>query len=260
MPLGERALRVVLDHVVELGDAAETSYLEVKREIDLAKPAGFTKVAKFLLGVANRAPTVAARHFQGHAVMVLGAARGETPGLPVGTEVHELEDRLRPYLGAAFPAFEFGRLPAGPDREVLFVIGAPPVQGQPPYPCRKNYAGSDPKENLADGAIYIRGQSNTRPANAGEVDALLERARAGNTRPDVDLTLEVKGPVERVARLDQLMDALYEHTAQTFRDALATPPAPRPPIPQVTSFFDTPRRLSVDQRGVPLRNVSPGAK
>ncbi|MFC5063661.1 hypothetical protein [Actinomycetospora atypica] len=42
--------------MVKVGDEAETSYLEVKSEIDLTKPTGITKVAKFLLGAANRSP------------------------------------------------------------------------------------------------------------------------------------------------------------------------------------------------------------
>jgi hypothetical protein len=139
VPLGERALRDILDHVVAVGDEAESHYLEAKSGIDLAKSAGVAKVAKFLLGSANRLPRDAARHFQGYAVLVIGVGKGQADGIVRGTEPHELEERLRPYLGTQFPAFELGRITVSPDREVLFVIAQPPRDGQIIFPC---HAGS----------------------------------------------------------------------------------------------------------------------
>lgn len=35
IPLGERALRGILGHVVAVGDEAETTYLEVKSSLDM---------------------------------------------------------------------------------------------------------------------------------------------------------------------------------------------------------------------------------
>src|SRR5665647_2493699 len=99
IPLGERALQSILDHVIAVGDEAETTYLEVKSSLALGSKTGVAKVAKFLLGVANRRPNEAASHFHGYAVLVIGAQKGGAPGVPRGVEPHELEDRLRPYLG-----------------------------------------------------------------------------------------------------------------------------------------------------------------
>jgi len=62
-------------------------------------------------------------------VLVIGAQEGHADGVDRGLEAHELEDRLRPYLGPQFPAFEFGRIGVGADREVLFVIAQPPEDG-----------------------------------------------------------------------------------------------------------------------------------
>lgn len=227
VPLGERALRSVLKHVVEAGDEAERSFLEVKREIDLQRRAGIAKVAKFLLGVANREPRAAARYFQGHSVLVLGAEKGQAPGIPRGLEFHELEDKLRPYLGVGFPPFELGRLAAGPDREVLFVVGAPPQQGQPPFPCRKAFEGDKQQEHLQEGAIYVRGQSNTRPATAGEIDMLIERARTVDARPEVNLDLQVRGQVHRVGALTELMNAAFQSVERQFRVSLQERPVSR---------------------------------
>lgn len=215
IPLGERAWRSILDHVIAVGDEAETTYLEVKSSLDLGSKAGVAKVAKFLLGAANRRPHEAARHFHGYAVLVIGAQRASMPGVPRGVEAHELEDRLRPYLGSQFPAYEFGRIGVGDDREVLFVIAQPPHDGQPIFPCHKSFQGDDRRDNLEDGAVYVRGASNTRPARAGEVLALVERARGGSKSP-IDLDVEIVGPIGRVDRIDEVLERLYEFEDEQF--------------------------------------------
>lgn len=119
--LGERALRSILDRVLAVGDEAETNYLEVKSALDPTSTAGAAKVAKFLLGAANRRPEEAVRYFHGYAVLVIGAQKSRAGGVARGVEAHELEDRIRPYLGPQFPAFEFGRIGVDADREVLFI-------------------------------------------------------------------------------------------------------------------------------------------
>jgi hypothetical protein len=77
LPLGERSLRLILDYVLAVGDEAETSYLEVKSSLDLSSKAGVAKVAKFLLGAANRRPKEAARQFRGHVVASWSSEEGK---------------------------------------------------------------------------------------------------------------------------------------------------------------------------------------
>ena len=79
--LGERAQRSILDHVIAVGDEAETTYLEVKSSLDLGSKVGVAKVAKFLLGAANRRSHEAARHFQGYAIPIIGAQKGIASGV-----------------------------------------------------------------------------------------------------------------------------------------------------------------------------------
>lgn len=222
IPLGERALGSILDHVLAVGDESETNYLEVKSSIDLISTEGVAKVAKFLLGAANRRPQEAARYFHGYAVLVIGARKGHADGVVRGVEAHELEDRLRPYLGPQFPAFEFGRIGVDTDREVVFVIAQPPQDGQSIFPCHKSFHGGKGQERLDDGAIYLRGASNTRPARAGEVLALVERAR-GSGKPPINLDVEVLGSISRVERVDEVMERLYEFEEEEF-----TKPRPAP--------------------------------
>lgn len=215
VPLGERAWQSVIDHVMAVGDAAETTYLEAKSTLDVASKAGRAKVAKFLLGAANRLPTEANRHFNGYGVLVIGAEKGTAQGVQRGTEAHDLENSLRPYLGSQFPPFEFGRVGVSDEREVLFVIAQPPRNGQPPFPCHKTYQGDDGRDSLEDGAVYVRGASNTRPARAGEMLALVERAKGGGKTP-IDLDVEITGPVNRVARVDEMLGLLYDGEDERF--------------------------------------------
>ena len=215
VPLGERALRSILDHVIAVGDEAESTYLEVKSNLDVTSKVGTAKVAKFLLGAANRRPQEAARHFHGYAVLVVGAEKGIASGVGRGVEAHELEDRLRPYLGPQFPAFEFGRIGVGADKEVLFVIAQPPQEGQTIFPCQRNFQGEDRRDNLEDGAIYVRGTSNTRPARSGEVLALVERARGGGKQP-IDLEVEVLGPISRIYRVEEILEIMRDCEEEQF--------------------------------------------
>ncbi|MFG2000450.1 hypothetical protein ACGFNU_15010 [Spirillospora sp. NPDC048911] len=247
IPLGERSLRSILDHVLAVGDEAETSYLEVKSALDPTSKAGVAKVAKFLLGAANRRPQEAARHFRGHAVLVIGAQKGSAQGIPRGVEAHELEDRLRPYLGPQFPAFEFGRISVDDEREVLFMIAQPPQDGQPIFPCHKNFQGEDRRDNLEDGAIYVRGASNTRPARAGEVLTLVERARGGGKSP-IDLGVEVVGSIGRVDRIDEVLEQLYEFEEEQFSKPQNPTTKKSSPAFSAASIFGRTQPLSPKER------------
>ncbi|MFF5794649.1 hypothetical protein ACFY5D_21605 [Paeniglutamicibacter sp. NPDC012692] len=215
IPLGERIQKSILDYVTAVGDAAETTYLEAKSSLDVTSKVGVAKVAKFLLGAANRRPSEAARHFHGYSVLIIGAQQGSAPGVPRGAEPHELEDRLRPYLGPQFPAFEFGRIGIDDHNEVLFIIAQPPQEGQSIFSCHKTYQSDDRRDSLEDGAIYVRGTSNTRPARSGEVLALVERARGGG-KPSIQLEVVILGSVCRVDRVQDVFEILYEREEEVF--------------------------------------------
>ncbi|RRD23353.1 hypothetical protein [Actinomyces bowdenii] len=223
LPLGERAWRRILEHIIAVGDEAETSYLEVKSWLDLSgnDKAATAKIAKFLLGAANRLPRQAARNFQGYAVLVIGAEKDQARGVPRGIEAHELEDRLRPYYGAHFPGFELGRLALEADREVLFIISPPPQEGHSIFPCCKEYQGNNRQNSLENGAIYVRGSSNTRPARSEEVQDLVERARAHN-KPPIDLEVTVIGDIHRVDDVEQVLEQWRECQEEWFIEQLST--------------------------------------
>ena len=227
IPLGERSWHAILQHVMKVGDEAETSYLETKSTLDITTTRGkahankqaVAKIAKFLLGAANRLPKDASRHFQGHAVLVIGAEKGQALGVPRGIELHDLENSLRPYLGPKFPNFELGRITLSDEREVLLIIAPPPKDGEQIYPCCKNYQPEERRDNLRDGAIYVRGSSNTREARHEEVLALLERSRSRKKSP-IDLEVSLDGPIYRVVEIDDALNRLYDQEESDFNERI----------------------------------------
>ncbi|WP_230207839.1 hypothetical protein [Microlunatus sp. Gsoil 973] len=247
IPLGERALRSILDHVIDVGDEAETTYLEVKSSADPTSKSGSVKIAKFLLGAANRRPQEAAHHFRGYAVLVIGAGKGSVQGVPRGVEAHELEDRLQQYLGPQFPGFEFGRVSVDDDREVLFVIALPPEDAQTIFPCHKGFQGEDRRDSLENGAIYVRGTSNTRPARAGEVLMLVERARGGGKSP-IDLDVQILGSIGRVDRIDEVMEVLRRFEEERFTKPEVPTERPAAYAFLASDLFRRTKPMSADER------------
>ncbi len=225
VPFGVHRLKMILEGVLAEGvlaegDKAELAALEAKSDIDVSeKGLGIAKVAKFVLGAANRMPGVAQRQFHGYAVMVLGAEGGSTPGLPSGIEGHELGDRLRAYLGPNGPNWDLARLPAGDDREVLFIVVDPPKPGEPPYPCHKDFQPQDKqdaKHALRDGALYVRDKSNTRTARAVEVLALFERGKA-ISRPEVAVSLTCDGVAVSLHDANETLEYVVSMQTKQYR-------------------------------------------
>ncbi|HEX8081563.1 MAG TPA: hypothetical protein VF557_15230 [Jatrophihabitans sp.] len=250
-PIGERRLQAILDEVIRGGDAAETDYLEAKSDVDLQDPLGLAKVAKFILGAANRPPAKAQRHFRGHAVMVIGAHAGAAPGVATGCEWHELSDKLGRYLGRPGPAFDLARLPAAENREVLFIIVDPPEQGQLGFPCHRDFNPAnkaDSKHAMRNGELYIRTATSTRAARAEEVHALFQRALATSTAA-VDLAVSVSGNPARVDRAEEFRDSVIAWAAEEYQTRSSTlsagPPWPSAAMGKVPTSRRSPEEIQL---------------
>ncbi len=224
-PTGELRLRQIVEAVMAEGDAVEGVGLEVKSDIDpSAKGLGIAKVAKFILGMANRLPAVASGHFKGYGVMVIGAEKGQAPGIPKGVEAHELADRLKPYLGPNGPHWDLARLPTSDTHEVLFVLVEPPSDGQPLFPCHKDFqpAGkADAKFALANGDIYVRDKSRTRRARADELLTLVARAQT-NVEAELSVNFEVHGQALLMTEEEALKTLWVEALTKDYRDSRTT--------------------------------------
>lgn len=224
-PMGEARLRQILDAVVAEGDAAEYLGLEAKSDIDPSKKGtGVAKIAKFILGMANRMPDVATGHFKGYGIMVIGAEKGQAPGIHKGVEAHELADRLKPYLGPNGPRWDLARLPTSDTHEVLFVLVEPPSDGQPLFPCHKDFQPADKadaKFALANGDIYVRDKSRTRRAQAQELLTLVARAQT-NVEAELSVNFEVHGQALLMTEEEALKALWVDTLTKEYRGSRTT--------------------------------------
>ena len=190
-PRGVLVAQALVAAVAEQGDLAERHYLELKSTLDLSTKKDKEKIAKFILGAANRMPDVAATAFEGYSVMIIGVAQGAVTGIPP-VEMMEISKVIQKYIGAAGPRWDIVWVPVeGSTNQVLVIIVDPPKLGQGPFPCRAS------GDSLTDGRVYIRADGETREANSEELDLLVQRGSAG-AQVEVDFAVEVLGEIASV--------------------------------------------------------------
>ena len=218
LPNGEDSWSKFVCDVSHEGDIAERDYLELKGSMfDITSKRDKQKIAKFILGSANRNPEIAKRHFQGSALMVLGVGFNSILGVKRIEKV-ELDRVINPFLGASGPRWDIQRVPikGNQDKEVLIIIVDPPYDGQPPFPCRAD------GEGLKNGALYIRADGETREVKADELDMLINRARRRLKR--VKLRISVKGSANQVTiDRSRTLDEYIENTTKTLLEAAKLP-------------------------------------
>lgn len=217
-PMGERQRSAILDAIKQDGDVHEKHFLEVKSSFDVNSKEDCTKVAKFILGAANRPVELAARAFGGYAVMVLGAEKDRLGGVPNGLEILALEQKIGNYLGTRGPQWDLERHPADePDKEALFILIEPPQQGDPVFVCRKSFDGSNPSSTLRDGEVYVRTQGETRKADSAGLDRLFARASQRKVAmPQFEVGLD--SPIHVVLPSDEIRQRIAERWIKNARE------------------------------------------
>ncbi len=220
---GERRLKEIRDHVIAAGDAAESSALEAKVDVNLGEKSGRAKVVKFILGMANRTQRVASTRFGGYAVMLIGVEQGSCPGISNGIEGHDLSNAFRPYFGSQIPRWDIDRVPVDGDHEVFVVIVDPPRDGDPIYFCHRSLVvpGSDSRqvELLADGALYVRDMTSTRVATGAEATELsAERGRDASLPANPEVS--VVGGAICIADQHDVLNAWVESSVEAYRTKL----------------------------------------
>lgn len=220
VPRGERAARALVEAIAAGDDRLEGHALEIKGDLDLRSAKDKTKLAKFVLGAANRMPDKAASAFEGHAVMVIGVKDGRVVGVaPV--ENLDIENAITPYVGADGPTWDLMRVrvPGSPNDALLLLVD-PPLWGQPPFPCLRD--GVD----LVDGEIYVRTNGKTSKAKSGDIKNLSRRT-ASAAAPAVAFEVCLDGEVVPVEVDDRItLDAYIASERSRLLDAL---PSSKPP-------------------------------
>lgn len=213
-PLGLKAAEKLVQAVVEQGDFSEHHYLELKSELNFSNKIEREKVAKFVLGAANRDPEIAERFFGGYAVMIIGVGENGATGIEQ-VEHLTISQGIEKFLGSDGPRWDVLWVPiADSDKKVLLILVDPPEPGQEMFVCRAD------GQNIHDGEVYIRAQGASRKAKSGEIDRLLKRGKSLG-RNDVDFHVGLSGDVtwfeadtatirdEFIARIKgRLLDAL----------------------------------------------------
>ncbi|MGC5225389.1 hypothetical protein ACPW96_22730 [Micromonospora sp. DT81.3] len=161
----------------------------MKSDVDLTAKHGRHKVAKFILGAANRDPAKAAKRFGGHAVMLLGVSPAVTAGIPP-FEAQDLEREIRKFTGASGPGWDFERIKIAGQNDVIAIIVDPPTARI--WPCLAD------GEGMSSGDIYIRGDGRTEKATGGEIQAMLARISVRESVELPEITVEVVGEVTGV--------------------------------------------------------------
>lgn len=218
-PRGELAAALLVTAAAQHGDLAERHYLELKGPGDLTSKVSRQKVAKFILGAANRMPDRAAEAFEGFGVMIVGITANGAEGVPP-VEMLTLAQVIQPILGADGPRWDIVRVPVPESsKQVVVVLVDPPQMGQGPFVCRAS------GEGLQDGRIYYRADGETREPTSGEWDQLMTRGAAKPTAP-VHIEVSVMGTVTSVLVDEER--TLEEFITTTRRRLISALPTPKP--------------------------------
>lgn len=194
-PRGVLAAQRLVAAIAEHGDLVERHYLELKSTLNLSTKKDREKIAKFILGAANRMPAIAATAFEGYAALVIGVSKSVVAGIPP-VEMMDIAKVVQQYVGAAGPRWDVVWVPIeGSANQVLVVLVDPPKAGQGPFPCRSS------GDSLTNGRIYIRVEGETREANADEVDLLVQRGSAPS-KVKVEFSIELVGEVSPIIHDD----------------------------------------------------------
>lgn len=183
LPTGVRMWTALVEWAAASDDRQERYFLELKSDVDLRAKEGRHKVAKFILGAANRDPAKAAKRFGGHAVMLLGVGKGKAAGI-APFEAQDLEREILKIIGASGPGWDFERIPVDGGDDVIAIIVNPPTGRI--YPSLSDGAG------LFNGDVYLRGDGRTEKASGAELQAMLARVAASgaaSTLPDISVTM-----------------------------------------------------------------------
>jgi hypothetical protein len=213
LPTGARGWAELVAWASASDDRLERYFLELKSDVDLTVKHGRHKVAKFILGAANRDPAKAARRFGGHAVLLLGVGGGAATGI-APFEAQDLEREVRKLAGADGPGWDYEQIPIDADHSVVAIVVDPPTGKI--WPCLSD------GEGMSNGDIYLRGDGRTEKATGAEIQAMLRRAGTP-TSVLPDIAVEIIGEALAV-RLDRArLVGWIEDTAQDYLDDVNAP-------------------------------------
>lgn len=223
LPKGQRGWPLFVEAFKDLDDGAERHFLEFKSDVNPASKVGAAKIAKFILGAANRSPARAARVLDGHALLVIGISQGRLEGIP-SFEVKNLEHEVCKFVGVGTdgPGWQLQSVAVADNKQIIIIQVDPPELGGTLWTCL-----SDGVEGLTNGRIYIRVEGTTREAHGDEIRALL--AEKASRQPEAQLDVQVMAVAMRFACDDQVLEDYLARERKRLLDALPKPKGPDVP-------------------------------
>ncbi|WP_277035123.1 hypothetical protein [Propionimicrobium lymphophilum] len=206
VPVGQMFFKNLLDYCIQQGDQAESYALEIKgADVDPTSKVGGAKIAKFVLGAANRDPEQAKETFAGYAIMLIGLGDGAADGIEQ-VEVLNINNVVEKYFGdqALKWDVEWINLPDNSSKKILAVIVAPPSYGNPIYVSFSDGEGID------DGGIYVRSLGETRKAKGIDLSKLQKRA-IQVVETEVPFNLEIKLQCNHFTELQEATDLVRSY-------------------------------------------------
>lgn len=203
----------------------ETNWVEWKRSLNLTTKEDQFKVAKTILGFANRSVEQASLVCEGVAYMVIGVEPGNAAGI-AEIDHADLSQALKRWVDG--PRWTLHQVQyAGVT--VLVVVVEPPRQGNKIHTLQKEFSNGRTRHHA--GAIFHRGTAQTEPAGPKEVEMLGERLLHGVRKPDLDVSLEASAtdPLMRLnAGPQQVQEWLSRHEVYVRSKSGAPQPPPSP--------------------------------
>lgn len=199
LPTGNRGWEAFVAALEAGDDREKRDCLEMKSGFDLSNKADLRKVVKFILDAAHRDPARAARHLDGHALMVLGLPLDGVRGV-AKFEVRDLEREIKNFAGEDAPGWDIQLVPAGDGRDVVIIIVDPPTGGI--WPVLRD------GDQLTSGDIYIRVEGETRKAKGPELAAMFRRLQ--QPARTLDVTVEPRGAIHAYVVNSEELRSLVE--------------------------------------------------
>lgn len=205
----------LVEYVARSLTLQENEHLEWKSGYDLGRRPDAGKVAKQLIGFANRDPVRAQRLTGGYAYVLLGVEPGAVTGVPVWDSA-DIESWLSRFVS---PELMYDvHYVAAEDKNVLVLEVDPPRQGDTIF-CLQASTG-DGGSSLPEGTIYVRRGGKTEVAGASDIAMLTARTTSGTTEAELNLDLVVSA--NQLSTLDSglLMPPTCERWTQRARASL----------------------------------------
>lgn len=215
-PLVSPALKRKLVEVVRdaAANESEPDWLEWKSTVELSEKRWQFEIARFVLGAGNRMPDRAARTVDGHAYMLLGVEPRNLCGVS-RIDNAQLEQGVSAYAGHDGPAWSPDYVEVD-GADVLVVTIAPPKLGDRIFTLAKEW------DVYRNGTVFVRRAGKTEQANSAEMRQLQERLLGVQTRPQLDIDVELADHDFVLTPVD-LSDASVEEWISLERGRLARP-------------------------------------